>query len=161
MEAHSPVNKVNSMPQEKDLSVERVDAYRAGAVRSLWNLTHYFNVLNKDRWTREVDEELYKVRRDLYWNYETSTLERPDMKSAKFLDCLTHSHPCQHLHLIYTKDSRNLTYYFHFSVTPHAPPFADIISGSPLCRRKTDSLISEVRGTNDKKHPSLPPPPGL
>ena len=43
--------------------MERVDDYRAGAVRSLWNLTRYFNVLNKDRWTREVDEELYKVGR--------------------------------------------------------------------------------------------------
>ena len=42
--------------------MEKVKAYRAGAVRSLWNLTRYFNVLNKDRWTREVDEELYKAR---------------------------------------------------------------------------------------------------
>ena len=42
--------------------MQRVDNYRVGAVRSLWNLTRYFNVLNKDRWTREVDEELYQAR---------------------------------------------------------------------------------------------------
>ena len=42
--------------------MQRVDEYRVGAVRSLWNLTRYFNVLNKDRWTREVDEKLYEVR---------------------------------------------------------------------------------------------------
>ena len=41
--------------------MQRVDEYRVGAVRSLWNLTRYFNVLNKDRWTREVDEKLYEV----------------------------------------------------------------------------------------------------
>ena len=47
--------------QEKDDSVRKVNDYRDGAVRSLWNLTRYFNVLNKDRWTREVDGELYQA----------------------------------------------------------------------------------------------------
>ena len=47
--------------QETDLSVDLVNRYRHGTVRSLWNLTHYFNVLNKDRWTQEVDEQLYQV----------------------------------------------------------------------------------------------------
>ena len=49
--------------QETDLSVDLVNRYRHGTVRSLWNLTHYFNVLNKDRWTQEVDEQLYQVRK--------------------------------------------------------------------------------------------------
>ena len=49
--------------QETDLSVDLVNRYRHGTVRSLWNLTRYFNVLNKDRWTQEVDEQLYQVRK--------------------------------------------------------------------------------------------------
>lgn len=44
---------------KEDPSIHNVEEYRNFTVRKLWNLTNHFNVLNKDRWTNEINRALY------------------------------------------------------------------------------------------------------
>lgn len=43
----------------EDPSIHLVEVFRNSTVRTLWNLTNHFNVLNKDRWTNEINQALY------------------------------------------------------------------------------------------------------
>ena len=76
------------------------------------------------------------------------------MTFAQFSDFLTPSFPL--LDLIYTKNSRNLPYYVHFSMNP-SPSDVDIIYGSSLksaifaVRASWDVLRKEVTETFDAR----------
>ncbi len=56
----------------EDPSVRQMDSFRSGAVSSLWNLTQHFNVLNKQRWTREVNAALHDYETGLVDLVETA-----------------------------------------------------------------------------------------
>ena len=51
--------------QTQDPSLAHVEGYRNRTVATLWNLTNHFNVLNKERWTSEINVVLYAHEQDM------------------------------------------------------------------------------------------------
>lgn len=43
----------------------RVEEYRLDTLRTLWNLTNHFNVLNKQRWKWEISQALFTHEKEM------------------------------------------------------------------------------------------------